>query len=126
MRYVLVLILALLVAACDSAQSQTRSVTASWVNPTQYVDGSALPSTQIARTCIAVSLTENGAAVGAETCLNGAGTTVQVPVPDAPACGTFWFTAVTVTTNGQRSAPSNAASRTFACAPRSPTALTVT
>lgn len=112
--------------ACEGADAQGRTVQATWVNATQYVDGTPMPASALARTCVTVSSTPSGAAIQPETCASGAATSVQVTLPSSFRCGTLYFTATHETTAGQRSSPSNEVARTWACAPNPPTGLTVT
>jgi len=121
---ILFAIIALLIAPAAYAQT-ARVAVLSWINPTQYTDGSALPPTNIAETCSGYSLVSGGPYTVGTQCFIGSVSTGTFTLPATPVCGKFYFTAWTVDTSGNTSAVSNEAVKTLPCRPLPPTNLTV-
>lgn len=117
--------------ACDAARAGTGGVQLSWVKPTTYSDGSALPATAITAYAIECTFTPTGGT--ASQCTQNASTflgstvtgslTLTYPAIGGKACWRLrTVTGATVSTD-----PSNEACKDFAAlSANPPTNLTVT
>lgn len=111
---------AAVLTACSIAYAQSMTATLNWTAPTAYTNGTAIPS--------GTAITYNvyrGAASGAETLLTS-GVTADTYVDSAVSPGATYYYEITAVIDGQESAKSNEASKTFApLVPAAPAGLTV-
>lgn len=123
MRTLLLLALVSLVAAaCTPADSQTSSDTITWTNPTQRVDGTAMPLSEIRETTIAWGQRGGPYTTGSVT-VPAPATTVDVPRPATP--GTRCYVAMTTDTGNRSSAFTNEVCKTLLAGPNPPSNLQV-
>jgi hypothetical protein len=124
------LLLALGVLAISAPLWAQVSKTFTWVNPTQYVNGTSLPPSQIRETRISVSPTSGGTPMFVEVVPGAATSHASLPIF---AAGQWFAVARTVDLAGATSDPSNEAVFTVGpceanpagCRPLPPTGLTV-
>ena len=120
MRAAILAIAAALIAPAAFAQAAPPSAILSWVAPTVYSDGTAIPST--------VAVTYNvyqGTSATALTKVASNVTTVTDSITTGLADGVTYYWAVTAVANGLEGDQSNVVSKTFAAVAPGVVTLTV-
>lgn len=113
------LILAAILAGCSTASSQTLSAALSWVAPTTYTNGAAIP----AGTVITYNVYQG--ATGAETLLSSGVSALTFSATTGLTSGSTVCWEVTAVIAGVESSRSNEACKTFPSVPSPPASLTV-
>lgn len=114
------LLLGLLFATAAFAQAAPPSATLAWTAPTQYSDGTAIPSS--------VVITYNiyqGTSASTLTKVTSGVTTLTSTVTAGLSDGVTYYFAVTAVAGGLEGAQSNVASKTFPAMPPGAPVLTV-
>lgn len=103
------------------------TVSVSWTHPTQYIDGTALPTSDIKATeveCLrfrATGATSDAPCAAGVNTLLGSGTALTVDLGAVPATGgAYTFVARTLTLNGEKSANSGEVSKVYLPVPQVP------
>jgi len=122
LRHALSALLLCLVSGLTFAADATLS----WVNPTQYTDGSPIPAGVLASTGIEYGLCDaTGAAIAGTPSTASAAAPATTTVVSGLGNGSWCFHAKAVTVSGSYSTWSAMATKTIVLTPAAPTGLTV-
>jgi hypothetical protein len=115
---------ALVLAACEFAQSDPFEVTLEWELPTEYEDGSPLAPDEIEETVIQWGESAEGPWPNTHR-VAGPATQTTLTAQTEGSCGTIYIGATVLATNGLYSEPSNTVTYEVDCRPNPPTDLRV-